>query len=123
MSKFSAMDLSVFSDLYKDINGVRPRGNISDETIQWYFDNSSILIAAEMEREAEELAHLAETIGRPFENWSAYYDYLEAKEYEDYLADKAAREAAEVLRIRLLDPRCTLHVIEAWEHGKELLAA
>ena len=123
MSKFCAMDLSVFSDLYKDINGVRPRGNFTDEQIQWWFDNHDRLAAEEAEQEAQQLVVLGELNGRVFANYSEYYDFLEAREYEEYLADKAAQAAAEMLRIQKLDPRCILHVIEAWEHGQEMLLA
>jgi hypothetical protein len=123
MSKFSAMDLSVFSDLYKDINGVRPRGSFTDEQVQWWFDNHDRLAAEELAQEAQQLVLLGEMNGRVFANYSEYYDFLEAREYEEYLADKAEKAAAEMRRIQLLDPRCTLHAIEAWAHGEEMLLA
>jgi len=84
---------SLYWDLYKEINNIRPRWHTSDESIASFLNNYETLFAQKMEEEREELAWLSEKHDQEFKSWSEYYDFMERKDREEYEA--AQRERAE----------------------------
>ena len=105
-----------YSDLYKGLNGFRPRGHDA-ETMLRFFDTYE---AAFEESEAEEAAALArrsETDGVEYTSWSHYYSVQEAKDHAEYLKEEAIRQEEAARAAEMARRFSPLPAIEAWEHG------
>ena len=108
-----------YSDAFKDIYGYRPRGEFvnSPEYVAEFWNSFDELFAAAEAEDKADLFAVCEAAGIPVTTWSAYYEWLEAKdlaERQEYLAAEkaAAAERAEYFRRGSPAP-----AIEAWAHG------
>lgn len=105
-----------YSDLYKGINGFRPRGH-SPEVMLHFFDTYEESLAQHVAEEAAELARLSAMDGIQYRNWSHYYDEKERKDYEAWERAHAERQEALDYRAAFNARFSSLPAIEAWEHG------
>lgn len=108
-----------YSDAFKEIYGYRPRGEYvnSPEYVAEFWNSFDELFTQAQAVDKADLFAACEAVGIPVTTWTAYYDYLEAKdlvEREMYEAQEAeaAAEKAEYYRRGSPAP-----VLEAWAHG------
>lgn len=109
---------STYSDLFKSLYNFRPRGLMEPQMIADFLNSYSERFAEEEAREAAELVALGDQYGRQFNNWHEYYDMLErkdAREREEYFAEKAREEAEAAEFARRGSP---MPFIIDWEHGR-----
>lgn len=112
--------LECFSDLFKGINGFRPRG-MSGDYVSWFMNNYDRLFEDSLQEEKAELAHLSEKHGQNFASMMAYYDFKEAADYLAYEQKKAADNAAKRERNDLHRRNSPRMAIYLWEHGEDIL--
>ncbi len=105
-----------YSDLYKGINGFRPRGH-SPETMLHFFDTYEAQLAEHLEEEKRQLAYVSERDGVAYTSWMHYYDVKEQRDNEAWLAEKALKDAKLAHQAEFIRRGSPLPVIEAWEHG------
>lgn len=105
-----------YSDLYKGLNGFRPRGHDA-ETMLHFFDTYEARFEESQEEDRQALAHVSERDGVEYTSWSHYYDVKEAKDHAEYLAEEAKRQEAEAHRAEFNRRGSPLPTIDAWEHG------
>lgn len=110
---------SGYSDLFKGLNGFRPRGSlVTPQLIADFFNNYDDMFAIEEAREEAELVALRESHGIDFANWHAYYDWLEAKDEAERRAYYAELEAEEAEKREFLRRGSPMPFIIDWEHGR-----
>ena len=105
-----------YSDLYKGINGFRPRGH-SPEQMLHFFDTYE---ARYQEHEAEEAAALArrsEQDGIEYRSWSHYYDVKEAQDHALWEVEEKVRLARLAERKEFSRRGSPMPAIVAWEYG------
>lgn len=108
---------STYSDLFKSLYNFRPRGLMEPQMIADFLNSYGERFAEEEAREAAELAALGDKWGQQFRTWSDYYDMLErkdAREREEYFAEKAREEAEAAEFARSGSP---MPYVIAWEYG------
>ncbi len=117
-------DRALFSDMYKDAYGTRPRHVPTDEEIVSLFERMPQIMEEEEANEARALAAYNAKHGTQYASWWDYYDRLDAN-YEAEFAQiqaeaKAQRLAAQQrlsARSEFYRPGSSVPVIEAWDHG------
>lgn len=105
-----------YSDLYKGLNGFRPRGHDA-ETMLRFFDSYEERMAEHVAEEAAELARLSNMDGIQYRSWSHYYDEQERRDYDAWERAQAERQEALDYRAAFNARFSSLPAIEAWEHG------
>lgn len=106
-----------YSDLYKGINGFRPRGH-SPETMLRFFDTYEVQLAEHEAEEKRQLAYVSERDGVEYRSWSHYYDVKEAADHAAWKAEEAARQAKLARRAEMYRRFSPLPVIEDWLYGR-----
>lgn len=106
-----------YSDLYKGINGFRPRGH-SVEAMLHFFDTYEAQFEESEEDDRRALKARSERDGIEYRNWSHYYDEKERRDYEAYERQQAARQAVLDERAEMYRRFSPLPVIEDWLYGR-----
>lgn len=106
-----------YSDLYKGLNGFRPRGHDA-ATMLRFFDNYEAEFEAAQAEEARALAHVSKRDGVEYRNWSHYYDVKEALEHAEWERENAARQAKLAKRAEMYRRFSPLPVVEDWLYGR-----
>lgn len=107
---------SAYSDLYKGLHGIRPRGD-SAETMLHFFDTYEQEFERQKEQEDAALAYRSEQDGIQYTSWTHFYEVKEAKAYADWEAENAVRQAEIDLKAEFARRGSPLPFIEAWEYG------
>jgi hypothetical protein len=105
-------DMMVFSDMYKECYGMRPRFAYTKED---YAALANVYDEIQRQNEAEEssfLEHVGIENGKTFANTMAYYEWYEANQEREYAEQQEARKE----KLELSRPG-TKATINAWEHG------
>lgn len=105
-----------YSDLYKGLNGFRPRGHDA-ETMLHFFDTYEARFEESQEEDRQALARASERDGVEYTSWSHYYDVKEAKDYAEWQAEEAKRQEAAAFHAEFTRRDSPLPTIIAWEHG------
>jgi hypothetical protein len=105
-----------YSDLYKGIHGIRPRGH-SVEMMLHFFDTYEQEFERHQAEEDAVLAYRSEKDGIQYTSWSHYYDVKEAKDADEWEAEQAIRKAEADLKAEFARRGSPLPAIEAWEYG------
>lgn len=110
---------SSYSDAFKGINGFRPRCESlwTVEAIVRFWNDYDRMFEASQEEERRELAALSERYGIEFASWSAYYDYLDRLSWQEYEAERKAREDKENFVREFFRRWSPLAAITLWEEG------
>ena len=108
----------LYSDLFKDCYGFRPRVTPTDDMVIDLWENSDAMLEANSRAEEAALAELARRHDVPFGTWTAYYDWLDAKDAAAWHQARAEREAMLAERQALSTPGHPMVAIDAWEHGE-----
>lgn len=106
-----------YFDLYKEIHGIKPRWNFTEEQMLWLFNNYDQLFEEEQENERRALAAKSEKHGIEFKSWSEYYDFKDRTAYERWQAEEAVRQQAAAEKAEFFRRGSPKPFIEAWEHG------
>ena len=105
-----------YSDLYKGLNGFRPRGHDA-ETMLRFFDTYEAAFEESEAEEAAALKHRSEQDGVEYTSWSHYYKVQEEKDHAEYLKEEAVRQEEAAIAAEMTRRFSPLPVIDAWEHG------
>lgn len=106
-----------FSDLYKSLNGFRPRCTFSPEAMLRFFDSYEDEMEAQAEQEREALARASERDGVEYRSWSHYYDLKEQRDFAAWRREEDARQAREAVKAEMRRRFSPLPVIEDWMYG------
>jgi hypothetical protein len=106
-----------YSDLYKELNGFRPRCTTSPEQMLRFFDSYEDEFEAQAEQEREALARASERDGIQYRDWSHYYDCKEQRDFEEWRREDEARKAREAVKMEMRRRFSPLPVIEDWMYG------
>lgn len=106
-----------YYDLYKGLNGIKPRWETSPEVMLHFFDTYEEQYAAEREREAAELAALSQQDGIEYRNWSHFYDEKERRDEEAYQREAEAKASKRDYLARVAARFSPLAAIREWEYG------
>jgi hypothetical protein len=106
-----------YSDLYKGINGFRPRGH-DTQTMLHFFDTYEAQFEESEEDDRRALKARSERDGIEYRSWSHYYDEKERRDYEAYEREQAARQAVLAERAEMYRRFSPLPVVEDWMYGR-----
>lgn len=105
-----------YSDLYKGINGFRPRGHDAATMLQ-FFNTYEAQFEESQEDDRRALKARSERDGVEYTSWSHYYDVKEAKDYAEWQAEEAKRAALAAEAAEFVRRGSPMPAIIAWEHG------
>jgi len=109
-----------YSDLYKGINGFRPRGH-SVESMLHFFDTYEEQFAQSEKEEAaaraNRLAYLNQKHGQVFDTLTIAERFNEQAAYNRFMAKMEAESEAEAVKAEFKRRFSPAPVIDAWEHG------
>jgi hypothetical protein len=110
-----------YSDAFKSIYGYRPRGEYinSPEYVARFWNEFDVLCAEAEAQDREDLAAACEAAGIPVTNWTAYYDWLEAKDRADEAAFYAEQAEIAAEKAEYFRRGTPTHAVEAWAHGAD----
>jgi hypothetical protein len=117
-------DTWCYSDAFKEIHGFRPRGDYwnNPEAVARFWNTFDEEFQRVEDEEQEHLRALGEQHGRIFRNMSAYYDFYEARQEQEWLEQAAQKREAEEARAEFFRRGSPTPIIDAWEHGDKLAA-
>jgi len=107
---------SAYSDLYKGINGFRPRGHDA-ETMLRFFDTYEAQFHESEVEEAVALQRRSDRDGIQYTSWSHYYECKDNQAHEEWTKEQALLDAELAHKAEFERRDSPLPVIEAWEHG------
>ena len=119
----SKLDASMFSDMFKDVHGFRPRFAPTQADIDRLSASYDTLIAEQEEQDRDFLRAESHRTGVQFETMSDYYNYREEQDRLRWQAAQAEWKAEQDAKAAALAERALLSrpgiaaTIFAWEHG------
>ena len=107
----------LYCDLYKEIHGFKGSYTASAEAVAHFLNNYDTYFEQAMEDERRELADLNERMGQNFKTWMEYYNYLDAKEAEEWKVYEAERLAKIKFKKDFFSRFSILAAVTLWEEG------